>query len=103
MRKEERKKDCVCVRVMRVGKEERANERERKRRGERERENERMRERVEGNERSQQSKKNYCPYTYESILLPFIPLILFPRNSLFSLTYFIPTYSTYLHILFIKT
>lgn len=77
---------------------------------EKEKESERtrgMRERVEGNERSQQSKekkkKNYCPYTYESILLPFIPLILFPRNSLFSLTYFIPTYSTYLHILFIKT
>lgn len=54
----ERKKERrLCARV-RVGKEERANERERKkRRRERERENERMRERVEGNERSQQSKK----------------------------------------------
>lgn len=45
-------------------------------------------------------KKNYCPYTYESILLPFIPLILFPRNSLLSLhILYLPillTYTSYL-------
>lgn len=99
-----RKKERLCVRACCACGEGGASEWAReKEKGEREWENERMRERVEGNERSQQSKKNYCPYTYESILLPFIPLILFPRNSLFSLTYFIPTYSTYLHILFIKT